>query len=213
MDPVKEWWIEEQAKRAISKLEAHDFKALYVRTKEDAAQEIWKHLTPKIRIGAAGSVTIRSLGILDKLEAQGYTVHDHWKPGLTKEAQLEVRKLQTTADVFLGSVNAITMNGELVNIDAAGNRIASTIFGPKKVIFVAGYQKLTEDIQEAIKRAKNVAAPQNARRLNVDVPCAKVGRCVDCNSPNRICRALVIHERKPSLIDILVIIVGEELGY
>lgn len=213
MDPIKQWWVEEQAKRAIVKLEAHEFKALYVRTKEEAVQEIWKHITPKTRIGVGGSVTIRALGILDQLEAQGYTVYDHWKPGLSKEAALEVRKLQMTSDVFLSSVNAIAMTGELVNIDGAGNRVVSTIFGPKKVIFVAGYQKLAEDIQGAIKRAKDVAGSQNAKRLNFDLPCAKVGRCVDCNSPNRICRALVIHERKPSLIEILVIIVGEELGY
>ena len=213
MDPVKEWWIEEQAKRAISKLEAHDFKAVYVRTKEEAVQEIWKHVKPNMRIGAAGSVTIRALGVLDQLETQGYTVHDHWKPGLTKEAQLEIRKLQTTSDLFLCSVNALTMNGELVNIDGAGNRVVCTIFGPKKTLLVVGYNKLVEDVTEALKRIKNVAAPLNARRLKIDVPCAKVGRCVDCNVPARICRAVVIHERKPSLIDILVIIVGEELGY
>jgi hypothetical protein len=213
MDPVKAWWIEEQAKRAISKLEAHDFKALYVKTKEEAVQEIWKHITPKMRIGVAGSVTIRSLGILDHLEAQGHTIHDQWRPGLTKEAQLEARKLQSTSDLFLCSVNALTMNGELVNIDGAGNRVVCTIFGPRKAILVAGYNKLVEDVTEAMKRIKNVASPLNARRLNIDVPCAKVGRCVDCNTPNRICRAVVIHERRPSLIDILVIIVGEELGF
>jgi hypothetical protein len=117
------------------------------------------------------------------------------------------------ADLFLSSSNAVTLNGELVNIDGVGNRVNSTNFGPGKVILVVGYNKIVEDVQEAIQRIKNVAAPLNARRLNVDVPCAKVGKCVDCNSPNRICRAIVIHERKPSLTDILVILVGEELGF
>jgi hypothetical protein len=105
------------------------------------------------------------------------------------------------------------MNGELVNIDGAGNRVNGTIFGPGKVIVVAGYNKIVEDVQEAIKRTKNVAAPMNAKRANLDVPCAKLGRCVDCNSPNRICRVVVIHERKPMLTNILIILVGEELGY
>ena len=213
MDPIKQWWIEERAKKAIEKLEAHDFKAIYIKAKGEAVQEIKKHLAPKQSVGTGGSLTIRELGILDQLEAQGYTLYDHWKPGLSKENILKIRKAQMTSDLFLSSVNAITMNGELVNIDGAGNRVNSTIFGPGKVILVAGYNKIVEDVQEAIKRIKNVAAPLNARRLNMDVPCAKLGKCVDCNSPNRICRVVVIHERKPSLTDMLVILVGEELGY
>ena len=116
---------------------------------------------------------------------------------------LEIRKSQMTSDLFLSSVNAVTLNGELVNIDGIGNRVNSTVFGPGKVILVAGYNKIVDDVQEGIKRIKNVAAPLNARRLNIDVPCAKLGKCVDCNSPNRICRVIVIHERKPSLTDML----------
>ena len=213
MDPVKQWWVEEKARKAVEKLTAHDFKAIYVGTKEEAAQEVLKHITPKQRIGVGGSLTIRESGILEKLEAQGYTIYNHWKPGLSKESILETRKSQMASDLFLSSANAVTLNGELVNIDGIGNRVNSTTFGPGKVILVAGYNKIVEDVQEGIKRIKNVAAPLNARRLNIDVPCAKVGKCVDCNSPNRICRVLVILERKPSLTDIFVILVGEELGY
>jgi hypothetical protein len=213
MDPNKEWWIEERAKKTVEKLEAHDFKALYVKNRQQAVEEIWKHVAPNQRIGAGGSITIRELGILEQLEAKGHTIYDHWKPGLSKENVLGIRKSQMTSDLFLSSVNAVTVNGELVNIDGVGNRVNSTIFGPGKVILVAGYNKIVEDVQEAIKRIKNVAAPINAKRLNIDVPCAKVGKCVDCNSPNRICRVVVIHERKPSLTNMLVILVGEELGF
>ncbi len=213
MDPNKEWWIEERVKKTIEKLQAHDFKAIYVKNKKEAVEEILKHLAPKQRVGVGGSVTIRNLGIMEQLEAQGHTIYDHWKPGLSKEKSLEIRKSQMTSDLFLSSVNAITMNGELVNIDGAGNRVSSTIFGPGKVILVAGYHKIVEDVQEGIKRVKDVAAPINAKRLNIDVPCAKLGKCVDCNSPNRICRVVVIHERRPSLTDMLIIIVGEELGF
>ena len=213
MDPMKEWWVGERVKKAIEKLEAHDFKGIYVKTKQEAAKEIWKYIVPGMKVGVGGSLTIRGLGILDQLEAQGYTVYDHWKPGLSKENVLAIRRSQMTSDLFLGSVNAITQNGELINIDGVGNRINSTCFGPGKVILVAGYNKIVEDLQEGINRMKNVAAPLNAKRLNVDVPCAKLGKCVDCNSPNRICRVMMIHERKPSLTDMLIIIVGEELGY
>jgi hypothetical protein len=213
MDPIKQWWIEERARKAVEKLEEHDFKAIYLKTKEEAVQEIWKYITPKQRIGVGGSMTIRELGILGQLEARGYALYDHWKPGLSKENYLEIRKSEMTSDLFLSSVNAITLKGELVNIDGIGNRVNSINFGPEKVILVAGYNKIVEDVQEAIKRIKNVAAPLNARRLNIDVPCARLGRCVDCNTPGRICRVVMIHERKPSLTDILIIIVGEELGF
>jgi len=213
VDQIKQWWIEERAKRAVEKLAAHDFEAIYAKTKDEAVRELWKHITPKQKIGIGGSLTVRGLGILEKLEAQGYTIYDHWKSGLSKEKVLEIRKLQMTSDLFLSSTNAITLNGELVNIDGIGNRVNAINFGPGKVILVAGYNKIVKDVQEGIERIKNVSAPLNARRLNIDVPCAKVGKCVDCNSPNRICRALVIHERKPSGTDILIIVVGEELGF
>ena len=213
MDPSRQWWIEERTKRAVEKLVAHDFGAIYVRTKEEAVRELWKRITPSQQIGVGGSVTIRGLGVLEKLEAQGYTIHDHWKPGLSGENVLEIRKKQMTSDLFLTSANAVTLNGELVNIDGIGNRVNSISFGPGKVILVVGYNKIVEDVQKGIERIKNVAAPLNARRLNIDVPCAKVGKCVDCNSPNRICRVLVIHERKPTSTDILIILVGEELGF
>jgi hypothetical protein len=213
MDPVKQWWVEEKAKKVIEKLVAHDFRAIYVKTKEEAAEEVWKQITPNQRIGVGGSLTIRELGILEKLEAQGNTVYNHWKPGLSKEDNLGMRKSQMTSDLFLSSTNAVTLNGELVNIDGIGNRVNSINFGPGRVILVAGYNKIVEDVQEGINRIKNVAAPLNARRLNMDIPCAKVGKCVDCNSPNRICRIIVIHERRPQLTDFLIILVGEELGY
>jgi hypothetical protein len=213
VDQIKQWWIEERAKKAVEKLVVHEFDAVYAKTKEEAVQEFWKHITPKQKIGVGGSLTVRGLGILEKLEAQGYTIYDHWKPGLSKGGILETRKLQMTCDLFLSSANAITLDGELVNIDGIGNRVNSINFGPGKVILVAGYNKIVKDVQEGIERIKNVAAPLNARRLNIDVPCAQVGKCVDCNSPNRICRTLVIHERKPSLTDILIILVGEELGF
>ncbi|MBM4308122.1 MAG: lactate utilization protein [Deltaproteobacteria bacterium] len=213
MDPIRQWWIAEKAKKTVEKLEAHDFKAVFVKDKKEAVEEIWKYVNPKQKIGLGGSVTVRELGIVERLEAQGNVLLNHWKPGLPAEEILQIRKAQMTCDLFLCSANAITLNGEVVNIDGVGNRVNASVFGPGKVIMVAGYNKIVEDVQEAIQRIRNVASPLNAKRLNIDVPCAKIGKCVDCNSPNRICRAVVIHERRPTLTDILVIIVGEELGF
>lgn len=213
MDSIKQWWVEEKVKRVVEKLESHDFKAIFVSDKEEAVREILKYADPKKTVGVGGSITIRELGIVEILQAQGNVLYNHWKPGLSKEEVVQIRKAQMACDLFLSSINALTLNGELVNIDGIGNRVNSMVFGPGKVILVAGFNKIVEDIPEAIKRIKNVSAPLNARRLNIDVPCAKVGKCVDCNSPNRICRAVVIHERRPTLTDMLIIIVGEELGF
>lgn len=213
MDPNKEWWIEQRCEKTAEKLKGHDFEAIYLKTKEEALSEILKFVTPDTKVGVGGSVTIRELGILDQLKGRGNTIFDHWIPGLSKEQSLEIRKAQMTSDLFLSSSNAVTMNGELVNIDGIGNRVNAINFGPKKVILVAGYNKIVEDVDEAIKRVRNEAAPPNARRLNLDIPCAKLGWCVDCNSPNRACRVILIHERKPMWTDVLVILVGEELGY
>src|SRR4030042_431188 len=146
MDLVREWWVEERARRAVEKLEAHGFKAVYTGNKEGAVAEIWKHITPTHKVGVGGSVTIRELGILEQLEAKGNTLYNHWKPGLSREDSLAIRKNQMTSDVFLSSVNAITMNGELVNIDGAGNRVNATIFGPAKEVLVAGHNKTGEHL-------------------------------------------------------------------
>jgi hypothetical protein len=213
MDSVKQGWIEGRMKGAAEKLKAHDFEVTCVLTKEEAVKEIWRHVTPEMKVGVGGSMTIREIGILDQLRAKGHLIYDHWSPGLSREESLRLRKSQMSSDLFLSSSNAVTMNGELVNIDGAGNRVNSITFGPGKVILVSGFNKLVEDIQEAIKRIKNVVTPMNARRLKIDVPCAKTGKCSDCNSPQRMCRAMVILERKPLLTELLVILVGEELGY
>jgi len=213
VDSNKEWWIEERCKKTVEKLKAHEFDAVYVKTKEEAVQEILEWVKPNTKVGAGGSVTIRELGILDRLRAMGNVVYDHWVPGLSGEQSLEIRKAQMSSDLFLSSSNAVTLNGELVNIDGVGNRVNAISFGPKKVVLVVGCNKIAGSLDEAMKRVRNEATPPNAKRLNLDVPCAKLGWCVDCNSPQRACRIVVIHERKPMWTDVLVILVGEELGY
>jgi L-lactate utilization protein LutB len=213
MNANKLWWIEERMKKTVDKLKAHDFDALVVKTREDAVREIHKYVTPDTKVGVGGSITIRELGILEPLKEKGNIVYDHWAAGLSKEQSREIRKSQLTSDLFLSSSNAVTMEGELVNVDGIGNRVGAITFGPKKVIIVAGYNKIVKNVEEAIKRVRNEATPPNSRRLNINVPCAKIGTCVDCDSPDRSCRVMVIHERKPALTDMLIILVGEELGY
>jgi hypothetical protein len=126
---------------------------------------------------------------------------------------MEIMRRQLTCDLFLTSSNAVTLSGWLVNIDGNGNRVAALTFGPKKVIVVAGRNKLVDgDLTAAIHRVKNIAAPPNAKRLNCNTPCAKTGFCANCNSPDRICRIIHVMDRKPRVADLHVLIVNEDLG-
>jgi len=213
MDETKEWFYGTRVEEAVQNLVKHGFETIKVSDRSAACNEILKRVPSDKTVGIGGSVSLREIGLISMLEKQGNILYDHWKPGITQEESLRIRRSQQSCDVFITSSNAITVNGELVNIDAICNRVSAMIFGPKEVIIIAGRNKIVEDVPAAISRIKNFVAPMNAKRLGVDVPCAKLGRCVDCNSPNRICRVITIHERKPSLTDVLVILVAEELGY
>ncbi|WP_243113657.1 lactate utilization protein [Desulfofundulus salinus] len=152
------------------------------------------------------------LKVAEALREMGKELLIHGLPELSPEERLTIMRRQLTCDLFLTGTNALTLTGCLVNIDATGNRVASMVFGPKKVIIVAGRNKLVEDEEEAIKRIKAYAAPPNARRLNCKTPCVETGFCADCNSPDRICRIITVMERKPRLTDVRVLVVNEDLG-
>jgi len=126
---------------------------------------------------------------------------------------MNYRLNQGRSECFLCSANAISVTGEIVNIDGAGNRVAASMFGPKKVVIIAGMNKVTADLDSAMKRAKEVAAPLRAKSLNSTLTCVDTGICSDCHSPQRICNITAIFHRKPMLIDMSVILVNERLGY
>jgi hypothetical protein len=213
VDETGRWFYEKRADEAIKNLIKHGFEAVKAHTAAGAVDEIMRHISPAQTVGAGGSVTLREIGILEKLQGQGNVIYDHWKQGLSQEDSLRVRKLQQSCDVFLTGANAVTLSGEIVNIDGFGNRIASLLFGPKEVMIVAGSNKLVRDIPEAIQRIKTWAAPMNARRFGADTPCARLGKCMDCDSPQRICRGTLILERRPFATPTYVVLVMEDLGY
>lgn len=159
-------------------------------------------------VGFGGSVTLDQMGVYEKL-AQHNTVHWHWREDPNAALTASVG-----ADVYLTSVNGLAETGELINIDGTGNRAASTLYGHKKVYFVVGRNKLAPTYDEALWRARNIAAPKNAQRLHKKTPCAVKGdRCYDCKSPDRICRGLVVLWRAMMGMESEVILVDENLGY
>ena len=159
-------------------------------------------------VGFGGSVTLEQLGLFPALGRHN-TVFWHWK-----QNPADARASAANAAVYLSSVNALAETGELINIDGAGNRAASTLYGHRKVYLVIGRNKLAEDYDSALWRARNVAAPKNAQRLNCKTPCAVKGdRCYDCKSPDRICCGLVVLWRPMMGQDIEILLVDEDLGY
>ncbi|MBL7118749.1 lactate utilization protein [Candidatus Bathyarchaeota archaeon] len=213
MEDVKEWYVGKVVSRTLSSLDRNGFKAKRVADREEALQWLLSVIPAGARVGVGGSVTLREIGIVKALEQRGNAVYQHWKKGLSLQEREEIRKSQLTSDIFLTSSNAVTENGELVNIDGAGNRVASMIYGPGQTIVVVGVNKIVEDLEGGLNRARNVASPMNCKRLGRKTPCVKTGKCEDCDSPDRICRAVTIIERNPVRSNITVLLVEETLGF
>lgn len=188
--------------------ESHGFTTSFFNTKEEAAAYLNGQLHGK-KIAFGGSITVKEMG-LDKLLADENEVIWHWLvPG--RETLMDAR----TADIYLTSANGVSETGELVNIDGTGNRVAQTLYGPEKTYFLIGNNKIREDLAGAIDRARNIAAPKNAMRFQVNTPCVANGgdRCYDCNSPDRICHATVILNRPCKGMEVELLFIDEELGF
>lgn len=173
------------------------------------AEEAMDYLDGKLdgkSIGIGGSMTIRDMGLDQRLETHNQVIW-HWKDGTTQEA--------AGAQVYLTSVNGLAETGEIINIDGTGNRVTSTIFGHEEVYFIVGRNKLAPDYDGALWRARNIASPKNAQRLGKKTPCAVKGdKCYDCKSPQRICRALTVLWEAPTGIGRSeVVLIDQELGF
>lgn len=193
-----------------SKLESNGFIVSVFATAAEAADYLDREIDSKT-IGIGGSMTIAEMGVKERLAAHN-TICTHWDPSMDPEVAL--RQAMTT-DIYLLSANAIAENtGEILNIDGSGNRVSSSLFGHKKVYFVAGKNKVSPDYESALARLRNVVAPKNAQRLKRNTPCAvNADKCYNCNSPDRICNALVVFYKKVRAMDMEVVLIDEEIGY
>ena len=197
--------------KVLENFRNNDFKAVYFDTKEEAAAYLDSEIDSK-SVAYGGSVTIGEMKLLPLL-AKHNELFTHWKVpgGMTKE---EAIIKASTTDVYLTSANGASETGELINIDGTGNRVASTLYGHRKVYFIVGINKFEDTLEKAMHRARNVSAPKNAQRLQRKTPCAvKADRCYDCKCEERICRGFVIHSRGMKSCETEVVIVGQELGY
>lgn len=190
--------------RVRKNLEERGFQTSYFATAKEAADYLDAQINGAT-VGIGGSMTIQAMGLSERLSKHNEVIW-HWEGGELRRAML--------ADVYLTSVNGLAETGEIVNIDGNCNRVAASMFGPKRVYYVVGCNKIAPDFEKALWRARNVAAPKNAQRLGKKTPCAvKADRCYDCNSPERICRGLSVLWRKPTGFEQAeVVLIEEELG-
>lgn len=187
----------------------------YVADNREDAKKLALELIPEgANIAMGNSLTLREIGLFDHIINGGFSVINQFEQGISAEENLKRRKMGLMADVYLTSANAVTLNGELVNVDGKGNRVAAMMFGPERVIVVAGENKIVANLAEAWTRIKEKTAPELAKRLGRSTPCAKTATCANCAAPERICRFYtVISGQMPIDKDrIHVILVKEHLG-
>jgi len=212
-DTIRDWCNKSMLLHVVKSLQKRDFDASYFPNISTVNRNLLKKIPESATIGIGGSVTIRELGIITELEKRGNKVFHHWKKGLTEKTDRETRKQENLADYYLTSANAITRDGDIINIDGIGNRVAAMIYGPKNVIIIAGCNKIVHTIEEGIRRSKDIAAVMNAKRVGAKTPCVSTGICVDCNAPHRICRVTSIIQYWPLQTNISVMLVNQQLGF
>ena len=200
------------ANTIIKNMEKKNLEAYYCATSAEAVEKALSLMPEGASITWGGSESIKECGLMDAIKNANYELIDRTDAKTPEEDRIMYSR-QVMADFFLMSSNAITIDGELVNIDGNSNRVACLCCGPKNVIVIAGMNKVTSTIADGVRRVRNFAAPANTVRLNRNTPCAQTGKCGDCYSPDCVCSQIVITRRSSIPNRIKVILVGEELGY
>lgn len=203
---------ENLANTIIKNLEKRQMEGYYCPDKKSAVKKALELMPKGASIGYGGSMTIIETGLIDAIKNDNYNLIIR-ENATNLDDQRKIYSEICSSDYFLMSTNAITLNGELINIDGRGNRVAFLCFGPQNVIILAGMNKVVTDVDSGFKRARDIAAPPNVIRLNRKTPCAVTGKCENCYSPDCICSQFVVTRRSGIPNRIKVILIGEELGY
>ena len=211
--------------KVIENLKKNNINVIICAKKEEIPAIVENMLFDGAKISAGGSVSVKECGVWEVINKPNYQFFDRGRPGITPEEQQQVFKEVIGCDFYFCSANAVTENGELLNVDGFSNRISAIAFGPKKVIMVVGKNKIVKDLNEAFLRVKKVAAPKNCVRLGIENPCAKLGHCVSllnndnptftdgCRNPRRICVNYLVSGPQRDNGRLNVILCDEDLGY
>lgn len=211
MTQMHQSYYEKRANILVKNLKSRHFDAYYCPTKKDALAKALELIPEGASVGWGGVMSAHQIGLVEALNAGNYRAIDRDKCA-TPEEKLQAAKDSMFADVFLTGANALSLDGEMVNIDGTGNRVAAIVYGPKEVLVIAGMNKVTDTLEDAITRARTVAAPLNQQRFQLNNPCTVTGTCADCKSETCICNQILITRHCRPVGRIKFILVGEDLG-
>ena len=209
---IKEQAFKVRCENVIKNLEKRNMEGYYFENSKECVETILKMIPENSIIGWGGSMTLSETGLMEALQKGNYQLIDR-TIAKTDEESRNIFAKTVLSDFYFMSTNAMTYDGELVNIDGKGNRVACLIQGPSHVFLIVGRNKLTASIESAVERVRNVASPANAIRLNKNIPCGLTGRCHDCLSSECFCNQVVITRRSGMKGRIKVFLINEDLGY
>lgn len=204
-------YYEKRGKILVKNLQSRHFEAYYCATKEDALAKALELIPKGASVGWGGVMSASQIGLLDAVRQGDYRAIDRERCATAEEKQ-QAAKDAMFADVFLTSANGLSLDGEMVNIDGQGNRVAAIVYGPKEVLVIAGMNKVSDTLEDAVTRARTVAAPLNQQRFMLNNPCTVTGTCADCKSETCICNQILITRHCRPVGRIKFILVGEDLG-
>ncbi len=209
-DPRKQYY-EKRAQVLIKNLKARHFDAWYCEDKAEALCKALELIPEGSSVGWGGAMSAVQIGLMERLKTGSYQAIDRDATSSPEERKAAMKKC-LLADVFITGANAISMDGQMVNIDGVGNRVAAIVYGPEMILVIAGMNKVTDTLEDAVRRARTVAAPMNKQRFPAQTPCGVTGTCADCKSEGCICNQILITRNCKPAGRIKVILVGEDLG-
>lgn len=212
MATTKELYYEKRGRILVQNLLNRHFDACYCANKEEALDKALEWIPEGASVGWGGTASAAQIGLQDAIRNGNYVAYDRESCKTVQENE-QCEKDSMFADFFLTGANAMSLDGQMVNIDGTGNRVAAIIYGPKNVLVVVGMNKVCDTLDDAMKRARTVASPMNMQRFDKDTPCAKTGVCGDCKKEGCICNQIVITRHCRPVGRIKFLVVGEDLGY
>ncbi len=211
MPTQKELMYEKRGKILVKNLQSRHFDAVYCATREEALKKALEWIPEGATVGWGGAMTAQQIGLIDAVNSGPYAAMDRANCATPEEREAMMHK-HLTSDVFLTGANGMSLDGQMVNIDGTGNRVAAIAYGPKTVLVLVGMNKVMDTLDEAIRRARTVAAPLNQQRFLLDNPCSTTGTCADCKSPTCICNQIIITRNCRPQGRIKFVLIGEDLG-
>lgn len=212
MTQMQQKYYDKRAQILIKNLRARHFEAFYCANKEQALTKALELIPKGVSVGWGGALSAQQIGLIDALNAGEYNAIDRDQTNTPEEREQAMKKC-LLADVFVTGANAISLDGQMVNIDGNGNRVAAIVYGPGSVVVIAGMNKVVDTLENAVTRARTVAAPMNKQRFALETPCEVTGACANCKSEGCICNQILITRNCKPAGRIKFILVGEDLGF